>query len=59
MSSYDSPNEKYLVSYSSKEPTNPRDSVTVLFNIFDSRSARKLRMFEGTADEYGTSGAGA
>ena len=56
-----STNEKYLMTYSSQEPAHPRDSVTVCFNIFDTRSGRKLRVFEGNADEYavGTSASGA
>ncbi len=55
-----SPNEKYLLTFSSKEPTNPRDSASVTFNIFDTRTARKLRVFEGPTDEFavGTSATG-
>uniref|UniRef100_A0A7R9YYS4 Eukaryotic translation initiation factor 3 subunit B n=1 Tax=Chlamydomonas euryale TaxID=1486919 RepID=A0A7R9YYS4_9CHLO len=47
-----SPNERYMVSYSSHEPMNPRDTATVTFNVFDTRTARKLRAFEGPAEEY-------
>lgn len=47
-----SPNERYLVTYSSQEPTRPTDHATVSFLVHDVRSARKLRVFEGTAEEY-------
>jgi translation initiation factor 3 subunit B len=47
-----SPNEKFLITYSSMEPSNPRESVTVNFTVFDIRSGRKLRVFEGAADEF-------
>lgn len=47
-----SPNERYLISYSSQEPSNPRESVTVSLIVFDVRSGRKLRVFEGAADEF-------
>jgi translation initiation factor 3 subunit B len=55
-----SPNEKYLMTYSSQEPTHPKENVKVCFIIFDTRTARKLRVFEGPADEYavGTSSTG-
>mmetsp|Transcript_40368 Transcript_40368/g.89637 ORF Transcript_40368/g.89637 Transcript_40368/m.89637 type:complete len:721 (+) Transcript_40368:71-2233(+) len=53
-----SPNEKYMVTYSAQEPTGPRDNATVTFNIFDVRTGKKLRVFEGTAEEYAI-GAGA
>lgn len=55
-----SPNEKYLVSYSSHEPVGPRDQASVCFNIFDTRTAKKLRVFEGPAEDYavGTAASG-
>ena len=30
-----SPNERYLISYSSQDPSNPREKATVIFNVFD------------------------
>lgn len=47
-----SPNEKYLITYTSHEPTNARDPVTIMLMVFDVRSGRKLRQFEGTAEEF-------
>eukprot|EP00877_Chromochloris_zofingiensis_P000044 jgi/Chrzof1/1003/Cz01g36140.t1 len=44
--------EKYLMAYSSIEPHNPRESMTILLSIFDSRSGRKLRVFEGPMEEF-------
>lgn len=53
-----SSNEKYLVTYSSHEPMGPRESATVCLNIFDTRTARKLRVFEGPAEEYSVGATG-
>ena len=47
-----SPCERYLVSYSSQEPSNPREKATVLFNVFDTRTGQKLRAFTGSVDDY-------
>lgn len=47
-----SPNERYLLSYSSVEPSNPRETVTVVLNIFDVRTGRRLRGFDGAMDEF-------
>ncbi|KAI8475850.1 MAG: eukaryotic initiation factor [Monoraphidium minutum] len=47
-----SPGERYLMAYSSIEPTNPRDSMSILLNIFDTRSGKMLRRFEGPMEEY-------
>ena len=47
-----SPAERYLLSYSSAEPRNPRDSAQVLLNVFDARSGKKLRVFEGAMDDF-------
>ena len=54
-----STNESYLVTYSSHEPS-ARESAMVTINIFDTRTAKKLRVFEGPAEEYavGASSAG-
>lgn len=47
-----SPNEKYLITYSSQEPIHMKDSATVTLTVFDVRSGRKLRVFEGSAEEF-------
>ena len=47
-----SPCERYLISFSSQEPTNPCDPATVQFCIFDVRTSKKLRVFEGPQDEF-------
>ncbi|KAK9113958.1 hypothetical protein Syun_020755 [Stephania yunnanensis] len=52
-----SPGEKYLVTCSSHEPSNPRDTQVVL-NIFDVRTEKSMRDFKGNADEFGIGGAG-
>ncbi|CAN1846912.1 Eukaryotic translation initiation factor 3 subunit B [Linum perenne] len=53
-----SPGEKYLVTYSSHEPSNPRDANRVLINIFDVRTGKVRRDFKGSADEFAAGGAG-
>ncbi|XP_031473083.1 eukaryotic translation initiation factor 3 subunit B-like [Nymphaea colorata] len=53
-----SPGEKYLVTYSSHEPSNPRDTQTVVLNIFDVRTGKIMRDFRGRADEFATGGTG-
>ncbi|XP_010245655.1 PREDICTED: eukaryotic translation initiation factor 3 subunit B-like [Nelumbo nucifera] len=53
-----SPGEKYLVTYSSHEPSNPRDTHRVVLNIFDVRTGKVMRDFKGSADEFATGGAG-
>ena len=47
-----SPNEKYIITYSSQDPSNPREKATVVFNVFDIRTGRKLRNFTGSVDEF-------
>lgn len=47
-----SPGERYLMAYSSIEPTNPRESMSILLNVFDTRSGKLLRRFEGPMEEY-------
>ena len=37
-----SPCEKYLVTYSSQEPSNPREKASVLFNVFETRTGTCL-----------------
>eukprot|EP00897_Mesotaenium_endlicherianum_P005996 jgi/Mesen1/5424/ME000027S04793 len=53
-----SPGEKFLVTYSSHEPTNPRESQKVTLDVFETRSGKLLRDFKGPADEFATGGAG-
>ncbi|CAH1448148.1 unnamed protein product [Lactuca virosa] len=53
-----SPGEKYLVTYSSHEPSNPRDSHRVVLNIFDVRTSKVMRDFKGSADEFAFGGTG-
>ncbi|KAJ3692030.1 hypothetical protein LUZ60_012380 [Juncus effusus] len=55
-----SPSEKYLVTYSSHEPSNPRDTHRVILNIFDVRTGKLMRDFKGNADDFamGLSGGG-
>lgn len=53
-----SPGEKYLVTYSSHEPSNPRDTHRVVLNIFDVRTGKVMRDFKGSADEFAVGGTG-
>ncbi|KAK8522409.1 hypothetical protein V6N13_115379 [Hibiscus sabdariffa] len=53
-----SPGEKFLVTYSSHEPSNPRDANRVVINIFDVRTGKVMRDFKGSADEFSVGGAG-
>ncbi|KAL8155139.1 hypothetical protein AgCh_000507 [Apium graveolens] len=53
-----SPGEKYLVTYSSHEPSNPRDTHKVLLNIFDVRTGKIMRDFKGSADDFAIGGSG-
>ncbi|XP_071733109.1 eukaryotic translation initiation factor 3 subunit B-like [Rutidosis leptorrhynchoides] len=53
-----SPGEKYLVTYSSHEPSNPRDTHRVILNIFDVRTGKVMRDFKGSADEFAIGGTG-
>ncbi|KAA3460979.1 eukaryotic translation initiation factor 3 subunit B-like [Gossypium australe] len=53
-----SPGEKFLVTYSSHEPSNPRDANRVVINIFDVRTGKVMRDFKGSADEFTIGGAG-
>ncbi|GAY44388.1 hypothetical protein CUMW_081790 [Citrus unshiu] len=53
-----SPGEKYLVTYSSHEPSNPRDANRVVINIFDVRTGKVMRDFKGSADEFAVGGTG-
>ncbi|KAM0042415.1 putative eukaryotic translation initiation factor 3 subunit B [Helianthus debilis subsp. tardiflorus] len=47
-----SPGEKYLVTCSSHEPSNPRDTHRVVLNIFDVRTGKIMKGFNERADEF-------
>ncbi|KAL5189952.1 Eukaryotic translation initiation factor 3 subunit B [Glycine soja] len=51
-----SPGEKYLVTYSSHEPSNTGDANRVVLNIFDVRTGKIMRNFNGSADDFATGG---
>ncbi|PIA45848.1 hypothetical protein AQUCO_01600232v1 [Aquilegia coerulea] len=53
-----SPGEKFLVTYSNHEPSNPRESLKVVLNIFDVRTGKVMRDFKGNADEFAAGGTG-
>ncbi|GBG62798.1 hypothetical protein CBR_g32387 [Chara braunii] len=53
-----SPGERFLVTYSTHEPSNPRDTQKVLLNVFDIRSGKSLRQFQGSADDFATAAGG-
>ncbi|XP_065858232.1 eukaryotic translation initiation factor 3 subunit B-like [Euphorbia lathyris] len=53
-----SPGEKYLVTYSSHEPSNPHDANRIVINIFDVRTGKIMRDFKGSADEFSIGGTG-
>ncbi|XAR54069.1 hypothetical protein NMG60_11029069 [Bertholletia excelsa] len=53
-----SPGERFLVTYSSHEPSNPNDSHRVILNIFDVRTGKVMRDFKGSADEFAVGGPG-
>ncbi|VVB04839.1 unnamed protein product [Arabis nemorensis] len=43
------PGEKYLVTYHSQEPSNPRDASKVEVKVFDVRTGKMMRYFKGSA----------
>lgn len=47
-----SPNEGYIVTYSSHDAKKAGDSPSVLLNVWDTASGRKMRTFEGTVAEF-------
>ncbi|XP_023007597.1 eukaryotic translation initiation factor 3 subunit B-like isoform X1 [Cucurbita maxima] len=53
-----SPGEKYLVTYSSHEPSNPRDANRIVINIFDVRTGKVMRDFKGSPDDFAIGGTG-
>jgi translation initiation factor 3 subunit B len=53
-----SPGERYLVTYSSQEPSNPRDTQKVTLSIWEIRSGKKLREISGNANDFAVGGSG-
>ncbi|KAF9599226.1 hypothetical protein IFM89_036352 [Coptis chinensis] len=51
-----SPGEKFLVTYRSHEPSNSCDSHRFVLNIFDVRTGKVMRKFEGSANDIVTGG---
>ena len=47
-----SPDERYVLTYSSREPSNPSEKAGLLLNFFDTAGGQKLRKFEGSIDDY-------
>ena len=47
-----SPDEKYILSYSSREPSNPNEKAGLLVNVYDCATGQKLRTFEGSIEDY-------
>ncbi|XLR01269.1 hypothetical protein HN51_056085, partial [Arachis hypogaea] len=50
--------EKFLVTYSRHEPSNPRYANRVVINIFDVRTGKVMRDFKGNADDFAIGGIG-
>ncbi|KAI3831845.1 hypothetical protein MKX03_022217 [Papaver bracteatum] len=53
-----SPGEKYLVTYSSHESGSRCETHKVVLNIFDLKTGKVMRDFEGSADEFSIGGNG-
>ncbi|KAG2244272.1 hypothetical protein Bca52824_093869 [Brassica carinata] len=51
-----SPGENYLVTYNSQTPNIPHDATQVDIKIFDVKSGRLMRGFQGSADEFSVEG---
>ena len=47
-----SPDERYVLSYSSREPASPLEKAALQINVFDAQSGAKLRKFEGSIEEF-------
>lgn len=47
-----SPDEKCIISYSSREPSNPNEKAGLLLNVYDCATGQRLRSFEGSIDDY-------
>jgi uncharacterized protein with WD repeat len=43
-----SPDEKCIISYSSREPSNPNEKAGLLLNVYDCATGQRLRSFEGS-----------
>ncbi|XP_059651708.1 eukaryotic translation initiation factor 3 subunit B-like [Cornus florida] len=54
-----SPGERFLVTYSSHKPSNPRESHSDVLNIFDVRTGKVMGEFNGNADKFAIGGFGA
>ena len=47
-----SPEDRFMATFSPVEPANPREKAGLVLNLFDTRTGRKLRAFEGSADDF-------
>jgi hypothetical protein len=47
-----SPNERYMITYSSYEAPDPREPPRCLMNIFDTRTTKLVRKFEAPIDDF-------
>ena len=47
-----SPDERYMLSYSSREPASPLEKAALQINVFDAQTGAKLRKFEGSIEEF-------
>jgi len=54
-----SPDEKCMVTYSSREPSNPNEKAGLLLNVYDCNTGHKLRQFEGSIEDYAVGSAAA
>ena len=52
-----SPAERFMITYSQQDPANPREKATVVLNVFDTRSGKNMRNFQGAVDDFATPGA--
>ena len=46
------PDERYMLSYSSREPASPLEKAALQINVFDAQTGAKLRKFEGSIEEF-------
>ncbi|TVU10085.1 hypothetical protein EJB05_43593 [Eragrostis curvula] len=51
-----SPGERFLITYSSHQPSNPTSTHRIVLNIFDVRTGKVMREFKGSADEFRVGG---
>ncbi|CAK0783331.1 hypothetical protein CVIRNUC_006530 [Coccomyxa viridis] len=47
-----SPDERYMLSYSSREPASPLEKAALQINVFNAQNGAKLRKFEGSIEEF-------